>query len=327
MNELELKTEELELLEPSKADSIKKTFEPMVSLIKGFEEEFNEIILEGKTEITDSLTFSARELRIKISKVRINTEKVRVAQKQEYLRAGKAIDGVANIVKWAVTDKEEKLKDIEDHFERVEKERLTSLQFKRWDELKKYLPEDSYEKDLSSMDDDVWNAYLNQKKQDHLDLVQAQKQAELNRIAAEKEAEEARLKMIAENEKLKKEAQQKAKEDEKRIALENKAIQERQKKEADQKAKHEAELKSERDRITKLEADQKAKHEAELKAQKEASDKIQSELNKGDEAKFTDLLNDLNSLKNKYSFKSEKNKKMYNDVSVLIDKVISHIKK
>jgi len=75
MEQLELKTDDLQLIEKSKAESIKKTFEPMVALIKGFEDEFDEIIAESKVEVTDSLTDIARDLRIKISKVRINTEK------------------------------------------------------------------------------------------------------------------------------------------------------------------------------------------------------------------------------------------------------------
>jgi len=54
---------------------------------------------------------------------------------------------------------------------------------------------------------------------------------------------------------------------------------------------------------------------------------LEAELNKGDAAKVKDLIADLESLKTKYSFKSAKNKKMYSDVNLLIDKVINHIHK
>jgi len=346
---LELKTDELELIETSKAESIRKTFEPMVALIKGFEGEFDEVIAESQVEVTDSLTDLARDLRIKISKVRINTEKVRKSQKEEFLRAGKAIDGVANIIKWAVADKEEKLKDIEDHFERIEKQRLTDLQFKRWDELKKYLPEDFYEKDLSSMDDDVWNAYLSQKKQDHLDLSGAKKQAELDLAAKEKEDEEERLRIISENKKLKKEAEERERlakiEAEKREKVEAQRIakEEAERKEREEYQRKEREAfqlklnaeREERERVEReekvkretLEAQLKAKLEDEAKAKEEEETRIQTELNKGDSDKVNDLKSDLIDLKAKYSFKSKKNQKMYNDVSVLIDKVINHITK
>ena len=65
--------------------------------------------------------------------------------------------------------------------------------------------------------------------------------------------------------------------------------------------------------------------EAEEKANAEA--KIQLELTKGDSLKIKDLINDLQNLKSKYSFKSKKNKLIYQSVSVLIDKVITFITK
>ena len=76
----------------------------------------------------------------------------------------------------------------------------------------------------------------------------------------------------------------------------------------------------------KLEAELKAKKDAELKAISDIEIKKQSELNKGDSAKVQDLIEDLEDIKNRYVFKSVKNKKMYGDVSNLIDKVINHIK-
>jgi len=82
----------------------------------------------------------------------------------------------------------------------------------------------------------------------------------------------------------------------------------------------------EKEKREKAEAELKAKQEAEEKAKKEAEEKIQSELNKGDAEKVEDLLSDLESLKTKYSFKSEKNNKMYSDVIILIEKIKNHIK-
>ena len=58
----------------------------------------------------------------------------------------------------------------------------------------------------------------------------------------------------------------------------------------------------------------------------EAKLKLEQELLKGDSEKFNDLLNDLEVLKTKYIFKSEKNKKKYSDVSILLEKIINHIK-
>lgn len=90
---------------------------------------------------------------------------------------------------------------------------------------------------------------------------------------------------------------------------------------------YEAKLKTERDERERVQKELEAKAEAERKAKEAEEARIQSELNKGDAAKVKDLIHDLETLKTKYSFKSAKNKKMYADVSVLIDKVINHIKK
>ena len=53
----------------------------------------------------------------------------------------------------------------------------------------------------------------------------------------------------------------------------------------------------------------------------------QAELNKDDAVKIQDLINDLTVLKTKYTFKSKSNQKKYEDVGILIEKVINHIKK
>jgi hypothetical protein len=176
---------ELSVIEKSKAEQIKATFEPMAKMLSEFEEKFNEIIKNSEKEVTKEITIKAKRLRIDIGKVRIETDKIRKDQKDEYLRAGKAIDGVANILKWAVTDKENKLKEIEDYFEIQEKKRLELLQIERVEKLQKYV-EDAHERDLSSMDTDVFDIYLAGKKKEFEDKIEAKKKAEKERIENEK---------------------------------------------------------------------------------------------------------------------------------------------
>jgi hypothetical protein len=100
---------ELKSIEISKAEQIKAVFIPLSDQLLAFEERYNEIVNESEKEVTTGLVSAAKRLRLDISKIRISTEKTRKTQKEEYLRAGKAIDGVANIVKWAVVDKEKKI--------------------------------------------------------------------------------------------------------------------------------------------------------------------------------------------------------------------------
>jgi len=326
-NELmKLDTPELQGIEKSKSEQIKNTFAPMAVMLSEFEEAFFNVLSEAEIEITKEVTLKAKRLRLDIGKIRIDTEKVRKEQKEEYLRAGKAIDGVSNILKWAVTDKENKLKEIEDYFDIQEQKRLDELQKSREIAISPYL-EDAHLRKLCDMEQDIWEAYLSTKKKDHEDVIAANKKAEEDRIAKEKADAEERERIRLENIKLIKEIK----------AIEAKAEQERIKREAEEKARNETarkereayelKLKAERDEKEKIQKAIEAKAEQERIKAKEEAAKIQSELNKGDAAKVTDLINDLTALKTKYSFKAEKNKKIYFDTGLLIDKIILFIQK
>ena len=87
-------------------------------------------------------------------------------------------------------------------------------------------------------------------------------------------------------------------------------------------------------RVVWPEVDEQAEHQAqerregedaEEQAKKDEAAKVQLELNKGDEQKVLDLVNDLNALKTKYTFKSKKNNEMMNDVEVLLERIVEHI--
>lgn len=367
---------ELSAIEPSKAVQIKAVFDTIADTIQCFEGRYNAIITEADGPITKEITAKAKSLRLEISKVRITTEKTRKAQKEEYLRAGKAIDGVANIVKWAITDKEEALKRIEIYFEQIEKERLEKLQADRVEALSQYLP-DAAERCLSTMEDDVWQAYLGAKKKEYEDKIAAEEAARKERVRLEA-IEAARCKRIdiirpysqffdydgpinlgeiTEEEftelldslKLKQEAYnaEQARIAKRNAQLEIEAKEAREKAAAvkaaaDLKIKKEREaaqekLKLEREKAakaSKIEADKRAALEADIakrekeKAEKEAAEKasIQAELSKGDAEKLDDIVCDIVSIKTKYSFKSDRYKKMYSDVNNLLDKVVEHIK-
>ena len=274
---------ELSSIEASKADKIRATFEPMAAMLAEFESAYGEIVMEAEKEITKELTGKAKRLRLDIGKVRVKTEKLRKAEKEEYLRAGKAIDGVSNILKWAVTDKENRLKEIEDHFEIMERKRLEALQNERVEALSPYV-EDAHERDLASMEDDVWNAYLAAKKKEYEDRLEAERKAEEERIAREKAEAEERERIRRENERLKKEAEERAKEEaerKKKEESERKAREEKERKEREaheaEKARLEAEIKRQEEERRRVEEERKAKEkadaEAKAKAEKAAQDK------------------------------------------------------
>jgi len=325
MELIKLETEELKIIEKSKSEKIRQIFLPMANMLNEFENNFNEIIEDSKKEITSQLISKAKRLRLDIAKVRIETDKKRKEEKEEYLRAGKAIDGVSNIIKWAVVDKENKLKDIETYFERKEQERLEKIDAERQEEIKKYTDDIFPALYFANMQDDVWNAYLSAKKKEYNDRIEAEKKAEEDRIKKEKAEAEEQERIRKENEKLKKEAEERKKIEAERL-----------KKEAEEKKKQEAKLRAEREEKERIQKEkekiqrEKEEQEARIKEEErkkaeEEERKIQEELKKGDNEKIKDLINDFIEIKTKYKFKSKKCKKIYSDVNELIDKVINFI--
>lgn len=311
-------------------------------LIKEFEE-------VSKLELTQENLPTFKKLRLAIVKNRTQgIDKWHKTNKEFFLTGGKFVDAIKNKERAVNEQMEEKLMDAEKHFENLEKERIAKVQSERFSLLSEFV-EDANERDLASMEDDVWESYLSTKKQAHLNRIQAELDAEKERqakIKAEKEEQErirkenAKLKAEAEErERLAKvEADKRAKDEAERKAKEEKEREIREEKETKQRAEYEAKLKAEREAKEKIEREEKAKREklqAELQAKIEAEKKVkadeeqrlQDELNKGDEAKVKDLINDLELLKTKYTFKAVKTQKMYADVGLLIDKVTNHIKK
>lgn len=311
-------------------------------LIKEFED-------VSKLEISQENLAKFRELRLKIVKNRTQgIIKWHKTNKEFFLTGGKFVDAIKNKEIQINEEMESKLMDAEKHFENLEKERIEKLNAKRVELVKPYV-DDVENLYLADMEDDVFEAYLLTKKNNHEAKLKAEAEAEEARLKAIEEEKKEQERIRKENAKLKAEAEERERlakiEEQKRLKAEQerKAKEEAEKKkqeaEAEKKrAEYEAKLKAEREekeriereekaKREKLEAELKAKQEAELKAKQEEEARIQAELNKGDADKVKDLIKDLESIKTKYSFKSAKNKKMYNGVGLLIDKVTNFINK
>lgn len=319
-------------LEENKAKQISDMFKPMLDKMTELEVQYNEVIKRPMELETIQM---AHDLRLAYVKVRTGTAAIHKELKAFYLQGGRFVDGWKNAQIMASQGIEDKLKSIEDHFVNIENVRIEKLQEERAIKLHEFDVEFIPDQ-LGEMDSSVWTNYISGVKLNYEAQKAAEKKAEEDRIA-KKKAEAAEHKRInLENIRLNKEAEEREKSEQIRIKkeqAEQKTREEREqkekaareKKEADDLARHEAELKKERDAKAKIEAELKAKAEAEQKASEEEKAKVQAELNMGDEAKVRALSIDLDHLKVKYAFKSQKNKKMYSDVGLLIDKVINHI--
>lgn len=335
------KIPELEGIEESKAKKIKKTFEPMFEMLTGFEGAYNNLMAESSNGITKDITEKAKRLRIDIGQVRIKTGKLKDKQKEYIKLEDKAIMGVHNILVWAVKEHEDRLKEIEKHFEIQEQKRLEALQNERVLLLSEHV-DDAHERDLYKFEEDEFQALLAMKKREQEDRIEAERLAEIERKEKEEFERLERERIEAENERLRKEAQERERltkiKEEERNAKEEAERKIREEKERKERAEYEAKIKAEREARAKIEREEKAKREkleAELKAKEEAerkkneeeAAKIQAELMKGDAEKVNDLVKDLKALGIKYTFESEKNKKMYSGVCKLLSKVIAYIQK
>jgi len=156
------------------AKNIKAQFLPMLNKMEELEEEYNEIInLPIESKETQNM---AKQLRQKYVKVRTGTAKIHKEQKDFYLKGGKFVDGWKNAQIMASSDKEDRLKEIEEYEIRLEQKRQDDLHEERLSKLAPYI-DDSTGLSLGSMPDDVWQAYLTGKKKSFEDLQKAQAEA------------------------------------------------------------------------------------------------------------------------------------------------------
>jgi len=168
----------------------------------------------------------AKEARLALKRIRTSAENKRKELKEESLRTGKAIDGMANIIKFLIVPIEEDLKAKED-FEKIYNEKLAAeLLEKRSSELEKYDVETSFYK-LGEMPEESYDQLLENSKLAFNARIEAERKAEEDRIKKEEDdrLEQERIKkendarieaQRLENEKLKKEAEAREKADKER---------------------------------------------------------------------------------------------------------------
>jgi len=326
----------------------------MVKMLKGFEKEYSEVVAEADIEITKDVIAKAKRLRLDVRKVRTGADKVHKEVKSEALRWGKAIDGVKNILKYAVEDKEKKLEDIEKHFENIEAEKIAVLQRERESILIKYEVENAENMGLGEMTEEGWKYFEAGLRSTYEAKIEAEKKAEKDRIATEKAEAEEKIRMAEENEKLKKKveadkkkadaekAKQKKKDDadakkreaedkkhkaeQKKISdkheSDQKKINDKLQKEREDKEKIAKQLKDQEDAIEKAKVNARKKKEDEEKAQKLADKKAKRAPDKDKLKVFVDNIKALEFP----DVKSEEAEEIVEQTRILLEKVVKYIK-
>jgi len=171
-------------IESEKALNIQSSFLPEFEKYKSYQGSYKEII---KKEITPEVEKEAKELKNRLVKVRTAINRVHTSEKAYYLAASKFIDALKRKLQEPGKLMEADLKEISEYSKRKEEERLSKLQSERESQLSAFV-EDVEGRDLCSMEEDVWEAYLSMQKKKHEEKLEAERKEQ------ERLAEEQRIK-------------------------------------------------------------------------------------------------------------------------------------
>jgi len=233
-------------LETTKAEYILKQFQGCFEFASLWETKAKTIKVNDASQTADMKM--ARIGRLELREKRIEIEKVRKAMKEQSLREGKAIDGIANVLKGLIIPIEEYL-DKQEHFiENQEKARLEAERIER--ERKE--EEERIAKEKAEAEERERIRLENERLKKEVE----EREAELQR--KEKEKEEALRKQREAAE-----AEQRRKDEEAQRKLEAERA-EREKAEAELRAKQEAEERTKREEATRIEQEKLASDEDKL---------------------------------------------------------------
>lgn len=271
-------------IEETKAAEVEAVFKPMLAKMSELENEFNQVVAMPVNSDTCKL---AKALRLKYVKVRTATADIHKTLKAQALSFGRFIDGWKNAQLHASQGIEDRLEQIEKHYENMERERIANLQQERAAIVSQFTQ--GYSPDnLGTMADDVWTNYLAGVKSAYEIRIEAEQKAERERIQKEQEEAAERERIKQENARLKAEAAERERLERERIAKEKKEREEREKieaaeraerdaKERKQREEYEAKIAAERKERERLELEKSAREEQERKrmaAEKLAAKKL-----------------------------------------------------
>lgn len=221
-------------------------------------------------ESQTDLMREARTKRLALKAVRVEVENTRKSLKEQSLREGKAIDGMANIIKALIVPVEEHLEGQEKFAELRQAERAAKKHAERVEQLSQYVADVSLYS-LRDMSDEAFTTLLAGSKEAFTAQKEAEAKAEADRIAAAKAAADEQERIRQENVRLKAEAE----EQEEKLKAERKIAE-------DERLKRE-----------ELEAEQRAKTLAEAKAKADAEETARKALLAPDKDKllaFADMI-------------------------------------
>lgn len=265
-----IKITETSGLEKPKAQHILEQFEGFFKEAEKWRDEARAIVI---TDVSQKKEMKkARETRLALKDIRVNAEKARVRLKEQSLREGKAIDGIANVIKAVIVPVEQYLEDQEKFAERKEEQRKEKLFQERISRLSQYVPDISLY-NIKEMSDEVFEKLLETSRISHEAVIESQKKAEAERLEREAAERKEQERIKLENESLKKEAGER-----------ERALEKERAKAAEEKRFAEEQARKERAAREKAESELRAKQEAEERTRKEAEERERKQKEAEEEA-------------------------------------------
>jgi len=161
-------------LEETQANDLTKGLDTILKEREVLIEAYEDVML---LEITRENSATFKSLRLQISKNRTTGIEVwRTTNKAYFLAGGNFVQAISNKEQAENKRMEANLLEAEKHYENLEKKRIEDLQAERVELISPYL-EDANERDLSGMESDIWEVYLDTKKKDHQAIIAARQKA------------------------------------------------------------------------------------------------------------------------------------------------------
>jgi len=192
-------------LEKTKADFILEKFQDYFKIASDWEQKAKSLVVSSPKQTAEMKM--AREGRLFLKQKRVDIEKARKELKEQSLREGKAIDGIANVLKSLIEPIEDYLDRQERFVEIQEDERKKKRELLRIAEIQS-VGLDATLYDLKNMPEDIYAQLIKDERLAIQQRIEAAQKAEDERIEKEKEQAAERERMRAENKRLEKDIEE-----------------------------------------------------------------------------------------------------------------------
>lgn len=269
-------------------EEIKQSYMPYLNQLAEVQSQATKINFENPTRLDEEIAGKLRKATVKI---RTGSGELKDQRKKTYLLRGNLEQAAYSLIAASCKLAEDTFLQVEKAREIAEAKKRAELKIIRENEISEYSEFVPFGIDFGAMDETSYLNIFNGARLQYFAKIAEAERIENERIAKVKAGEEARLKMIAENERLRKENEAKEKQrlfEQKQaadLAEKERQIAAAKQKEIEDKARREreiaaAKLADEQARAkaaAEKAAAEKDKLEAELRAKKEAEDKAEAE--------------------------------------------------